>query len=219
MNSKKESHESWKEELFKLYPYNIAYAIFCDERALGICVNFVESALEEMLTPREGEILRLRFRDGFTLQKCGEVCGVRPERIRQIQARALRYLRHPSRIKLIQAVPMAKLAETAKEYNSLADKYALLVKAFENAYNVSPTPEYMASVSETIALCEKPLMELELSVRSYNCLWHMGKIKTLGDIVKMSTDELLAVRNLGKKSAQEIIDCVHGYGLKMSNEK
>ncbi len=53
------------------------------------------------LTPREGRVLRLRFglRDGrsHTLEEVGRKFGVTRERIRQIEAKALRKLRHPSR--------------------------------------------------------------------------------------------------------------------------
>lgn len=57
----------------------------------------------ETLTPREAEVLRLRFglRDGSvqTLEEVGNAFGVTRERIRQIEAKALRKLRHPSRSK------------------------------------------------------------------------------------------------------------------------
>ncbi|MBQ8028954.1 MAG: RNA polymerase sigma factor RpoD [Clostridia bacterium] len=57
----------------------------------------------ETLTPREAEVLRLRFglKDGSvqTLEEVGNAFGVTRERIRQIEAKALRKLRHPSRSK------------------------------------------------------------------------------------------------------------------------
>lgn len=45
--------------------------------------------------------------------------------------------------------------------------------------------------------------ELELSVRSYNCLWRAG-INTLGELRRLSDDDLMHIRNLGRKSYNEI---------------
>ena len=60
----------------------------------------------ETLTPREEKVLRLRFGldDGRarTLEEVGQVFGVTRERIRQIEAQALRKLRHPSRSKKLK---------------------------------------------------------------------------------------------------------------------
>lgn len=49
------------------------------------------------LTPREQQVLKMRYEDNMYLDQCGEVLGVTRERIRQIEAKALRKLRHPSR--------------------------------------------------------------------------------------------------------------------------
>ena len=58
------------------------------------------------LTPREEEVLKLRFglKDGRTrtLEEVGRVFNITRERIRQIEAKALRKLRHPSRSKRLR---------------------------------------------------------------------------------------------------------------------
>lgn len=64
--------------------------------------SLMRDALEEQLDtllPREALILRLRFFDELTLKQIGEICKVTPERIREIEAKALRKLRYPSRAK------------------------------------------------------------------------------------------------------------------------
>lgn len=59
------------------------------------------------LTPREEAILRKRFGIGddktYTLEELGQEFGITRERIRQIEAKALQKLRHPSRRKIIGA--------------------------------------------------------------------------------------------------------------------
>lgn len=80
----------------------------------------VASALE-VLTERESEILRLRFGldDGeeHTLEEVGQVFGVTRERIRQIEAKALRKLRHPARAELLS--PFAELTRRSGGLNEL----------------------------------------------------------------------------------------------------
>jgi DNA-directed RNA polymerase subunit alpha len=68
---------------------------------------------------------------------------------------------------------------------------------------------------EEIALYEKlrlPISELELSVRSSNCL-REANIKNIADLVKRSEDEMLSFKNFGKKSLAEIKELLVGMGL------
>lgn len=59
-----------------------------------------------------------------------------------------------------------------------------------------------------------PITEFELSVRSRNCLSKM-EIKTLGDLVRKSEQELLAYKNFGETSLQEIKDILAQKGLRL----
>jgi DNA-directed RNA polymerase subunit alpha len=59
--------------------------------------------------------------------------------------------------------------------------------------------------------------ELELGVRSYNCLKRAG-IQTVGDLVSKSEGELNAIPNFGKKSIDEVIETLHARGLSLRNE-
>ena len=61
------------------------------------------------------------------------------------------------------------------------------------------------------------LEELDLSVRSYNCLKRNG-LKTVQDLCNMKESELMTVRNLGKKSYKEILDKLANLGLSLQSD-
>jgi len=62
------------------------------------------------------------------------------------------------------------------------------------------------------ALLDTPVEELELSVRSSNCLRN-ANIRTIGDLTRKTEDEITKTRNFGKKSLQEIRDKLQSRGL------
>jgi DNA-directed RNA polymerase subunit alpha len=59
--------------------------------------------------------------------------------------------------------------------------------------------------------------ELELGVRSYNCLKRAG-IQTVGDLISKSEGELNAIPNFGKKSIDEVIETLHNRGLGLRDD-
>ncbi len=61
------------------------------------------------------------------------------------------------------------------------------------------------------------LEDLDLSVRSYNCLKRNG-LKTVQDLCNMKESELMTVRNLGKKSYKEILDKLQAIGLSLQHD-
>ena len=73
-------------------------------------------------------------------------------------------------------------------------------------------------VDEKENILETSIEELELSVRSFNCLKRAG-ISTVGDIAKKTEIEMMKVRNLGKKSLDEVIEKLHSLGLDFAKEE
>lgn len=61
-------------------------------------------------------------------------------------------------------------------------------------------------------LLDKSVDELELSVRSYNCLKN-ADIRSIRDLIRRSEKDMLGTKNFGKKSLTEIKDMLHGMGL------
>ena len=67
-------------------------------------------------------------------------------------------------------------------------------------------------------ILEKTIEEMDLSVRSYNCL-KRANIHTVEDLTKKTEDDMLKVRNLGKKSLDEVILKLESYGLKLQDKE
>ena len=63
-----------------------------------------------------------------------------------------------------------------------------------------------------------PIEELELGVRSYNCLKRVG-IETIGDLVTKTETELAAIPNFGKKSIEEVKETLATHGLNLRGEE
>jgi DNA-directed RNA polymerase subunit alpha len=63
-----------------------------------------------------------------------------------------------------------------------------------------------------------PIEELELGVRSYNCLKRVG-IETIGDLVSKSENELAAIPNFGKKSIEEVKETLAAQGLNLRGDE
>jgi DNA-directed RNA polymerase subunit alpha len=62
-----------------------------------------------------------------------------------------------------------------------------------------------------------PIEELELGVRSYNCLKRVG-IETIGDLVTKTENELAAIPNFGKKSIEEVKETLQAHGLSLQED-
>lgn len=93
--------------------------------------------------------------------------------------------------------------EVLTKLNNISDMTGLL------------TDKEMDPIAKTL---ETPVEELDLSVRAYNCLKRAG-LHTLQDLTSMSENEMIKIRNLGKKSLKEVIDKIKDMGLKFRDEE
>jgi DNA-directed RNA polymerase subunit alpha len=83
--------------------------------------------------------------------------------------------------------------------------------------NFEETPEVTEEPTERAAnqmneVLNRSVEELELSVRSYNCLKN-ANIQSIGDLVQKSESEMLRTKNFGRKSLNEIKEILSGLGL------
>ena len=64
---------------------------------------------------------------------------------------------------------------------------------------------------------EMNIDDMDLSVRSYNCLKRAG-IQTVEDLIKRTEEDMLKVRNLGRKSLDEVLEKIKSYGLQLKEK-
>ena len=93
----------------------------------------------------------------------------------------------------------------------LADHFSLFIH-FEEEPDMEVEEEVDEEILRVRRLLDKSVEELELSVRSSNCL-RAAEIKTIGDLVQKSEGEMLKYRNFGRKSLKEIQDILGDMGL------
>lgn len=166
------------------------------------------------LTEREAKIVKQRYQQGMTYESIGMAHGVTRERVRQIDAKALRKLRHPSRWRYIQ-YGITAVVESVHE--------VAFQEGYQKGYQFGCLQGYKTAVADVKANKvnylehgDLTLEDLELSVRSHNCMYRAG-VKCAMDIIDMGYHKLIRVRNFGKKSYDEIIEKLEKLGYDVRN--
>lgn len=108
--------------------------------------------------------------------------------------------------------------EAVSQAAQIIIKYLQLFGGLTDRVEITePEPEEQDDEKDKVL--EMPIEEMELSVRSFNCLKRAG-INTVGDLTMRTVEEMMKVRNLGKKSLEEVEKKLAelGYSLKKSEE-
>lgn len=195
-------------EICKVYPFSMIYEVCETEEPLMLSAESINKAMSEALTERERRILEMRYRDGMTYDEIGNVIGVTKERVRQIAARSERKLRYPPRLKKMACVTKADYDAVMAELQEMKDKCA----ALEELLNKKQASENDIIGAVVKSNASRGIENLDLSVRSYNCL-RRANINTIAELSDVTYPELIKVRNLGKRSAQEICQKMSAIGL------
>ena len=219
-----------REDISSQYPQNIFRQIFGDpidpETAEEITPLLGDRGALEIgmvianLSDREAEVLRLRYQKNKTYEELTEVFGVGRERIRQIEHKALRRMRKKTVMKLLRMGVSAWMDELIEESaERIAEEripkqvHQILTERLAWAEEKQNEKEAellrMARDGEMedpkVILAENiTVEEMELSVRSDNCIKRAG-MNTAADIIAKTYEEMSEVRNLGRKSLEEII--------------
>ena len=109
---------------------------------------------------------------------------------------------------------------SAKEAVSLAAKVLnehlnLFIDLSEEAYIADIMVEKDDKGKEKVL--EMTIEELDLSVRSFNCLKRAG-INTVEDLINKSEEDMMKVRNLGRKSLEEVVEKLKNLGFNLNTD-
>jgi len=192
----------------------------------------------ETITEREAKILKMRFGlacEAMTRSKIAAEFHVGDERIRQIEAKALRKLGHESRARRIRPLfftgseQRAMLKERDKQIAELEYVITLLreenfnlrkrVAELEHPNNRDAQWRYITNGDATASLAcrlSQKIEALSLSVRSYNCL-SRGGLYTVKDVaLSYNEGNLIKLRNLGKRSFAEVESKLRELGIPLN---
>ena len=109
-----------------------------------------------------------------------------------------------------------------KPEEAIALASRILIEHFSILTNLSNIDDMTGMMIEKtedpkVKALETTIEDLDFSVRAYNCL-KRANIHTLQDLVNMSENDIMKIRNLGKKSLKEVLDKVRELGLVLRND-
>lgn len=171
-------------------------------------IRYALSTLEDV----EQELLWMRYAEKKTLEEIGRHFAVSPEDVRKLELIIFKKLRLPSRWNYIQYGIAGHLKKkgTDKYYKGYAIGYnAGYQNGVEDARNTL-VKDFPLEV-----LTEQPIEVLNLSPRPFNCLYRNGCVR-IRDALELNEGEIVRIRSLGPKSADEIARALHACGIKFT---
>lgn len=191
-----------------------------DNEALAV----VDSALEK-LTPREAEVIRLRF--GIlpwsvpshwplprSLDEAAQRLELSRERVRQIEIAARVKLRKPAFGLQLLIEPVGDALKQRLQMEKDEERQTLEANAVATRLRLLDQSVVVESGIIPLSLLLKPVEELDLTTRMANCLENRGT-RLVGDLVQTTELELLKTKNFGRKSLLEIKKLLEPLGLRL----
>lgn len=198
------------------WPYNLLEAceFDMDFPITEIQYEGLKEVIDNKLPKREAIMVCAYYMKHMTLEQLSDEFEVTKERIRQIILNGVRKIKHPARANLIRyGVDYAK---TNAEMRALDEKLSEIEKKKEiiKEFYKKQQERFSEAIKEIQSdPMNTSLIDLDLSVRSYNCLARAAhyvlykdvKLVNAYDIVKLfQSGDIIKIRNLGRKSCEEI---------------
>lgn len=178
-------------------------------------------------TNREMTIFNLRYKNYYTLGQIANEIGISTERVRQILAKAVRKLmkpnvfnrlvEHETKLEMLNAEETSRIRSELKKEMSL--EVAMDIVAEKFGFESKEALEECLNNGGRFGndKLDMTIDELDLTVRSYNCLKRRG-VNTVGELVEYTLEDLMGFRNMGRKSIREVVEKVHNLGLSFKDE-
>lgn len=203
------------------WPYNLfEYCKFdIDVPISNVQMDGLEYVFDNLFKTREAAVTLAYFMKGMTLEQLSNEFNVTKERVRQIIGNVCRKIKHPSKANYIKyGVDYPKKNKEMKEIEQILnaklvelEKKKGLIKEFDEKQQ----EKYLKAIDDYVSdPLNTTLDELDLSVRSYNCLarasyWtlNLSSVKDLRvrHIIQLfQSGDIVKIRNLGRKSYEEI---------------
>ena len=181
-------------------------------------LDAVDTLIHEVLPergPRDAEVIEMRFglKDGQprSFEECARKLGYTEERVRQLEAKALARLRHPSRLPGLKVAACYSREALARRMATLWSDIGKLQVELDALQSGSPYPEF-----KTAEVAGMSIRMLDPSVRTYNCLKRAG-INTVGELCQHTENDLLNIRNFSVRSLEEVKELLRGMGLTLAS--
>ena len=199
------------------YPINLICTIKNTEDKISMPDHIDErmNRLLARLSERDKYVVKLRYEQYLPYSKIGKILGVTLERVRQIDTKILKKLRHPSRIKYLtwkmkDIVAAEKNESTSKPKPKRHYHILFSIPECKNPrflYFNSPLRKYMSMSNNMENLT---IDYLGLSVRAYNIL-RRNNIATISDLLNYSIENLMQIKNAGSRIQNEILSKISQY--------
>lgn len=201
MNNKKQMID-WPHDLLdELIVRKDDRSIIYDYPQIVKCFTTNWDIVKKTLTPREEEILELRYEEGKTLEEIAKIYGITRERVRQIITKGIMRLKHSSRTNILFR-DNERITERDSLIKQIDDEILELRKKLKYYQEANLKLELPEKIQNDVSLNLR-IEDLDLSTRSFRCLERAG-IEFVSEITEKTEEEMMKIRNLGRKSLKEI---------------
>lgn len=197
---------SWKDNLLSDILGDKDVEVLDDfDKVLEDCLNDMNDICKKAI--------QLYYIDNMTLEQAGKELGVSAERFRCILNITVRNLKLKWRLFLYGEDKVNKLKQLNQNIDKITKEIEEKRKELDTLIAISNEHNRLLSEVKTENNDKKNITieELNLSPRTYNAL-HRAKLYTVDDLLKLNYVKLRNIRNLGLKSIDEIIICIHNLG-------